>query len=238
MSNSYFQFKQFRIEQDKCGMKVSTDACIQGAWTPILPHVKNVLDIGAGTGLLSLMLAQRNSEVSIDAIELNTEAATQAKQNAALSPWSDRVNIICDDVREHLFDKKYDLVICNPPFFQNSLKSVNTDRLQARHDATLSFKELFNVVSGVLKPGGYCSILLPVNENDIWEKLLQRNNMGVFNRLLISPAAHKHVNRVVSVASFNHSYPVVDDSTLCIYESHTNCTPAAIALLSPFYLNI
>src|SRR5205085_2984467 len=120
-SNSYFQFKQFRVQQEATAMKVSTDACIQGAWTPIEPFVKNVLDIGTGTGLLSLMVAQRNNHILIDAIELDENAAQQATENIHASPWGDRINIVNGDIRNYTFNRQYDLIICNPPFFQNSL---------------------------------------------------------------------------------------------------------------------
>src|SRR5690606_2219536 len=98
MSNSYFRFKQFTVHQEHCAMKVSTDACIQGAWTPIGAQVKNILDIGAGTGLLSLMLAQRQPQAKIDAIELDAAAAQQAAQNIAASPWADWVAVITGDI--------------------------------------------------------------------------------------------------------------------------------------------
>src|SRR5688500_11779251 len=130
MANQYFQFKQFSIQQDRCAMKVSTDACIQGAWTPIADNVKDVLDIGAGTGLLSLMLAQRNYDIRIDAVELDVEAAQQAKENVASSPWKDRVEVIQADVTQHSFTKLYDMVICNPPFFNNSLLGDTDTRNQ------------------------------------------------------------------------------------------------------------
>src|SRR4051812_8170670 len=117
MSNSYFQFKRFRIDQGSCAMKVTTDACIQGAWCPISPDVKAVLDIGAGTGLLSLMLAQRNDDICIDAIEYDKDAAIQAAGNVLASGWRDRISILYADVRDHRFARRYDLIISNPPFF-------------------------------------------------------------------------------------------------------------------------
>ncbi|MGN6568280.1 MAG: tRNA1(Val) (adenine(37)-N6)-methyltransferase, partial [Flavipsychrobacter sp.] len=142
MSNQYFQFKQFRIEQDKCAMKVSTDACIQGAWTPIHDHVRHVLDIGTGTGLLSLMLAQRDPRMHIDAVELDEQAATQAKENIVSSPFSERIDIIHGDAKEYQANQQYDLIICNPPFFQNSLLGDNSKRNTARHTLSFSYEDL------------------------------------------------------------------------------------------------
>lgn len=175
MSNHYFQFKQFTIHQDKCAMKVSTDACIQGAWTPIANDVVDVLDIGTGTGLLSLMLAQRNSSIHIDAIELDADAAIQAKENASASPWADRVQMMQGDVTTHQFTKQYDMVICNPPFFNNSLLGDDAQRNSVRHTISLSYDALLAVLQNVLKPTGYAAVLLPAAEHEIWQNLLLKN---------------------------------------------------------------
>ncbi len=98
MSNSYFQFKQFKVEQGRCAMKVTTDACILGAWVPLLPGIERILDIGAGTGLLALMLAQRTDAVIIDGIELDTDACIQARENMLASAWANRIHIMEGDV--------------------------------------------------------------------------------------------------------------------------------------------
>src|SRR2546421_11557996 len=121
MSNSFFQFKQFRIDQDRCAMKVTTDACILSAWAPI-PPAGNFLDIGTGTGLLALMMAQRSAGI-IDAIELHEESFLRAKENVEASRWRDRIHIIHSDAKLFRPNKKYDFIICNPPFFQNQLKT-------------------------------------------------------------------------------------------------------------------
>ena len=102
-------------------MKVSTDACIQGAWTPVTDNVKHVLDIGTGTGLLSLMLAQRYSNITIDAIEIDADACGQAKENIAASPWADRIKLTEIDINDYAPAQRYDMIICNPPFFLNTL---------------------------------------------------------------------------------------------------------------------
>ena len=138
MSNTYFQFKQFTIHQDKCAMKVCTDACMLGAWTAGKlggSGINNILDIGCGTGLLSLMLSQKIN-ASIDAVEIDADAAKQAGENISASPWAANIRVIHTSLQEFMPKKKYDLIICNPPFYENDLRSEhenkNVDRKRTR----------------------------------------------------------------------------------------------------------
>src|SRR6516164_6086064 len=125
MPNPYFQFRQFIIRQDRCTMKVATDSCILGAWiADRIGNSKNVLDIGTGTGLQMLMLAQKN-KIKIDGIELDPEAWQQAKENLEGSSWKDQFEIYCGDARAYSFTKKYDFIICNPPFYDGDLVSAS-----------------------------------------------------------------------------------------------------------------
>lgn len=235
MSNSWFKFKRFTVQQSDAAMKVSTDACIQGAWTPIAPQVKDVLDIGTGTGLLSLMTAQRKPDAQIDAIELDTDAANQAKGNAAASPWHDRINVINADVCDHEFTKQYDLIICNPPFFQNSLLGDTEARNNARHTISLTYETLLAVLQRTLKQDGYASVLLPYQEHKLWEKLVSETGLHVFHRLLISPSG-KGFNRVVSLCGLKNFFPLQPDEVLQIYAEPQKYTQQFAELLAPFYL--
>jgi tRNA1Val (adenine37-N6)-methyltransferase len=237
MSNQYFQFKQFRIEQGQCAMKVTTDACIQGAWTPVHNSVKRVLDIGAGTGLLSLMLAQRNPDIVIDAIELDADAAAQARNNVAVSPWQGRINIIEGDVRSYSFGDKYDLIISNPPFFKDSLLGDEAGRNMARHTLSLSYEELLKVIEANLTTGGYASVLLPSAEYQQLEKLSAAAGWYEADGLLIAHRPHAKVKRVVSVIS-KKERPSVEKQTLIIQDEGCNYSKAFVDLLSPFYLDL
>lgn len=237
MSNQYFQFKQFRIDQGACAMKVTTDACIQGAWTPINDLVKTVLDIGAGTGLLSLMLAQRNPGIIIDAIELDSDAAGQARENTTNSPWKDRIKVIEADVRDFVLSRKYDLIITNPPFFTNSLLSNRQTRNIARHTLQLSFHDLLNVIDHNLSDEGYVSVLLPYSEYEIWRKLSEQAGLIETRRLLVRHSQNATVNRVVGIFAKKEKAITLDEA-LVIYDSSGNYTPQFTDLLSPFYLNL
>lgn len=216
-------------------MKVSTDACLQGAWTPIAENVTSVLDIGAGTGLLSLMLAQRSDRIQVEAIEIDSDASRQAQENAASSPWSNRVHVINGDATQHLYTKQYDLVICNPPFFNTSLLGDQDSRNLARHTVSLSYPDLWNVLNQVLKPDGYASIMLPVVEHAEWESLLNANDWHINHRLCIHHRANSSCKRIISLCSRDATEKPIEEK-LVIYSAPNQYSPEASELLKPFYL--
>jgi tRNA1Val (adenine37-N6)-methyltransferase len=214
-------------------MKVSTDACIQGAWTPIDGGVVDVLDIGTGTGLLSLMLAQRNSTINIDAIELDAEAAKQAAENFKSAMWSDRLQIINADARNYQFAKQYDMVISNPPFFANSLLGDDEKRNAVRHNMSLSFDDLFSIINKVLKPEGYTSVLLPAAECEVWATVLKNHGWYINTRLDVTPKVGQEYNRVVSICSPKQTQSKTEK--IQIYDTPTSYTKSFEDLLRPFY---
>ena len=218
-------------------MKVTTDACIQGAWTAILPGVNRVLDIGAGTGLLSLMLAQRAPNAIIDAIEYDSDAAAQASANAALSPWKKRINVIEGDICSYQFPAKYDLIIVNPPFFNNSLLSDDADKNRARHTISLTYYNLLKALEENLATDGYASVMLPYPEYLGWKVLLDASGWFEFDKLLVSHRADAPVKRVVSLFS-RKEVPHVIENKLVIQDDKGQYTPAFTDLLAPFYLDL
>lgn len=167
MPNDYFQFKQFRIGQSQCAMKVSTDACLLGA-AANLTGATRVLDIGTGTGLLALMAAQRQPAATIEAIELDAAAATQAAANAAASPWSARLRVQALSLAEYAATAPapFSHILCNPPFFRHSLPSAEAARRTARHAtaASLTLGELAGFATGFLAETGQLTVLLPPAE--------------------------------------------------------------------------
>lgn len=161
MPNDWFRFKQFLIRQDRTAMKVGTDGVLLGAWAGIC-HPARILDIGTGTGLVSLMLAQRFPEAIIDALEIDPESALQARENTGGSSWGERIRVIQADFLQWAPGGKYDLIVSNPPFFGRSLPSPDAVRNRARHDRSLPLDGLITGSSGILEPGGGLSLVIPI----------------------------------------------------------------------------
>jgi len=236
MSNNYFQFKQFTIHQDQCAMKVSTDACIQGAWVQIPFTSKRVLDLGCGTGLLTLMLAQRYPNCTIDAIEIDEMASVQAKHNFDLSPYAKQINLIHADALSYNFETTYDFIICNPPFFSNSLQGPDTARNRARHQQELTLENLVSLFQQLTNSQAEIGILLPVDEFLKFEQLLLTQGWFVNRKLSIQPNSSKAPNRIVAIGSSVNTNCRMEE--LIIYNEERTYTSSFVKLLSPYYLNL
>ncbi|MBU3715082.1 MAG: methyltransferase, partial [Ferruginibacter sp.] len=173
MSNP-FQFKQFTVHQDKCAMKVCTDSCLFGAWINSLiqkhPY-KSALDIGTGTGLLSLMASQGN-HLKIDAIEIEENATLQAKENVSASVWRNLIHVYHTPIQEFIPLKTYDVIFSNPPFFENDLMSTNAEKNAAKHHTGLTLEVLAHFISGHLSSQGIAMVLLPFHRLVYFEKIL------------------------------------------------------------------
>ena len=166
MANPFFTFKQFTIRHDRCAMKVGTDGVLLGAWTDV-SHSCRILDIGTGTGLIALMLAQRCPQASITAIDIDAEAVEQAHENILSSPWKDRVEVLLQDICTFPSDQKFDTIVSNPPYFIDSLKCPNDQRNTARHTDTLDAERLLESVARLLTDDGRFSIILPSEQTDL-----------------------------------------------------------------------
>ena len=142
MSNPYFQFKQFTVWHDKCAMKVGTDGVLLGAWASV-QNAHKILDVGTGTGLVALMLAQRSlPDADIIALEIDGAAAGQARENVTRSPWKERVEVVQTDFRDYQSSDKFDVIVSNPPYFVDSLECPDQQRNAARHNGSLTYEEL------------------------------------------------------------------------------------------------
>ena len=165
MSDSKFSFKQFDLHQELCAMKVGTDGVLLGAWTDVSSS-QQILDIGTGTGLIALMLAQRNVTAHITAIDIDEAAVEQAKENIAASPWKNRIEVRQQDVCNFSSNRLFDTIVSNPPYFNQSLKGPDSQRNTARHTDSLDSSDLFKKVAEILHPEGRFSIIIPSDQTD------------------------------------------------------------------------
>lgn len=189
MANSFFRFKTFTVHQDKCAMKVCTDACVFGAWlaSRAVQHglaEGPMLDVGAGTGLLSLMLAQQ-TQGCIEAVEIEENAFEQARQNFGQSPWPDRLTAIHADIREWSPASRYDLLFSNPPFYEHDLRSVSGTRNIALHSSALNLGELVQVAKRTVTSRGRFAVLLPFHRAVGFEELAKQSGFFPVERVLL-----------------------------------------------------
>jgi tRNA1Val (adenine37-N6)-methyltransferase len=238
MANTFFKFKQFTVHQEHCAMKVCTDACIQGAFTAQYLAEKNIaapaiLDIGAGTGLLSLMLAQRTDAV-ITAVELDPAAAQQATANFAASPWASRLTLMQSDIRNMATGVKYDFIITNPPFYEGALKSGHAQKDQAMHATNLNYKELLLAIDGQLSASGQVSVLLPYTGFEIFRELAEEAGYHLQEVLFIRQSVNHGYFRTVGV--FGRSVGDTTVKELAIHDVNRLYTNAFVSLLMPYYL--
>lgn len=159
MANPYFQFKQFTVWHDKCALKVGTDGVLLGAWAPA-KEARQILDTGTGTGLVALMLAQR-SQAFITALEIDKEASIQATENVDRSPWQNRIEVVQADFKTYNPTQRFDLIVCNPPYFIDSMKCIDEQRNTARHNNELNYEELLQGVSLLLSEDGVFTLVIP-----------------------------------------------------------------------------
>ena len=235
MANNYFQFKQFRIIQEKSAMKVGTDGALLGAWANIA-GVENVLDIGAGTGLISLMIAQRTS-AKVLGIEIEKNAAKEASENVQDSPWKNQ--IIIKNISFQEFEKsskeKFDLIISNPPFFVNSKKNETTNLAIARHNDLLPFSELIKGAVNLLNENGRLAIILPVIQAREFIELAKQDGLNLSKLTQVKPNAKKDVNRFLM--EFTKKQTPLKKNYLIIYnETGTDYTKMYKQLTCDFYL--
>ncbi len=232
MSNNYFQFKQFIINQDKSAMKVCTDACVFGAWVATKTNPVKVLDIGAGTGLLSLMIAQKTNAV-IDAVEIDKNGFEQAQENFNASPWKNRLNVIYSPIQQFRKDH-YDLIISNPPFFSNDLKSPDQARNLALHSEALSLEELLSAVKKTISKNGQFAVLLPFHRGPYFEELIIRNQLFIIEKLVVNQTPRHRPFRVCYLIS--DSGVETRNSTLTIKNEENKYTEPFTELLKDYYL--
>ncbi len=262
MSNTWFQFKQFLVTQEKSALKVGTDGVLLGAWCSVqgaksmehgarskeqgawgMDHggeiqgkAERILDVGTGTGLIALMLAQR-SEAAIHAVEISEEACADALNNFQHSPWNNRLKLFPIDFNQFCGEISccYDLVVCNPPFFSKSLKSADRASSVARHDVSLSFLQLISGAKKILADTGRLAVIVPVEAFDDFRETARLNGFYLSRKTLVIPLTGRLPKRVLLEFSVKAVYPVVDE--LVILLEKNKYSEEYKELTKEFYLN-
>jgi tRNA1Val (adenine37-N6)-methyltransferase len=239
MSNPYFQFKQFIVHQDACAMKVCTDSCLFGAWvTKWLVENKedlvNILDIGTGTGLLSMLLAQKLHCINIDAVEISRLSVQQARENFLQSPWKERLCIYESRIQDFNAEKKYDFVICNPPFYQDDLVIKNSEKNAAHHHTELTFGELITAINRLLSNTGNFGVLLPYHRTAAFEKLANESGFFLYKKTLLKQTDQHHYFRSMNL--FLKEKSICEQEEITIKDAYNYYTSQFIHLLKDYYL--
>lgn len=234
-----FQFKKFKIEQNRCAMKIGTDAVLLGAWTPIPKNTFSILDIGAGTGVLSLMLAQRTSAEQIDAIEIDEDAYEECVDNFENSPWSD--SLFCyhaglDEFVEEMEDESYDIIISNPPFYTDEYKSDTEKRNLARFEDALPFEELIESAANLLSEFGIFSVIIPFKEEERFIRLASEFQLYPFKTTRVKGSKTSEIKRSLLAFKWDEQINVIDE--LVIETERHKYTNEYINLTKDFYLKM
>lgn len=252
MANTYFQFKHFTIHQQRCAMKVTTDGCLFGAYSAswLLGHyvdrlvsvdnaMLRILDIGSGTGLLSLMIAQKNTNMVIDAIDIDAEAAEQSQENFNASPWKNNLQVHQSTIQDFADSdtRKYDLIISNPPFYEQQLKSEHQLRNTAHHSSVLTLNELFFCTDKLIKPDGYFIVLLPFYRTDEAIQLAEKHHLFLQEKILVKQTPKHDYFRSILVFSVIKPKHIVEKQII-IKDEQNEYTKGFNELLKDYYLKL
>lgn len=236
MPNPYFQFKQFTVYHDKCAMKVGTDGVLLGAWTPV-DNARRVLDVGTGTGLIALMIAQR-SQACIVGIDIDEKAVEQARENVAASPWAERIDICRKDVMQMCeeTDGVFDVIVSNPPYFVENVHCPDARRNAARHTGDLTFDRLLAAVERLLAADGCFSVVLPADAAETFVSLAAEKHLYPARKTLIHTTPDAVPKRVLLV--FGRKICTCETEHLVVELERHVYSPEYIGLTKEFYLNM
>lgn len=237
-----FKFKKFTVNQDKTAMKVGTDAVLLGAWVSLKNNPDSILDIGSGTGVLALMLAQRSNAITIDAVEVDESAYEQTVENFEESDWADKLfcynasfqNFVLEMVEE---DEQYELIISNPPFYTDDFKTDNQSRNKARFTSSLSFEELLNGVSKLLSENGTFSVVIPFKEEVSFVKSAKKYNLFLNRVCRVKGTPKSEIKRSLLEFSLTKK-EIKEEKELVIELERHQYTKEYIDLTKNFYLKM
>ena len=230
-----FRFKQFMVYHDRATMKVGTDAVLLGAWVDT-SGVDTALDIGTGSGIIALMLAQRTAPYArIDAVEADPKSVLDADENIACSPWPKKIITHPVAIQEFCPQHQYDLVVSNPPYFVNSLLPPTANRQEARHTKSLSYEALLKAAQRLLRPTGKFAVILPTKEGDQFQITAKEYGFNCSRRLAFYTRTHKPQERWLLEFVFDQVEPATEK--LILYDKGNEWTQGYRALTGDFYLS-
>jgi tRNA1Val (adenine37-N6)-methyltransferase len=239
MKNNYFQFKQFIIYQDKCAMKICTDSCVFGASLPITllnnKIIENALEIGTGTGLLSLQYAQLNEKCNIESLEIERNSYLQATENIANSPFAKNIKTTLIDFNLYTTNTKFDLLFCNPPFYENDLKSNDVEKNMAHHSTQLTLKILLEKAKQLMYETSILSLLVPFIRKNELEKLAAENNLFVHQKIRLYQTEKHNAFRIIYFLGTKNVETLETDFYI---KQQTDYSEEFKKLLAPFYLHL
>lgn len=233
-----FRFKQFSIQQDRCAMKVGTDGVLLGAWADV-QGVENILDVGTGSGVIAIMLAQRAEKAEIHAVEIDRPSAEQARENMDASSWGGRLSVFNTSIQDYARSApvRYGLIVSNPPFFSGGTFSHNQDRNSVRHTIKLPHGDLLSAVRNLLAPEGRFGLILPYIEGLRFQELARNYNLYCTRITEVMPKRDKPVERLLM--QFERQSGKMEKNSLAIqHEKRNEWTQAYVKLAGDFYLNM
>lgn len=235
MRGKGFTFKQFHISHERCAMKVGTDGTLLGAWAEVPSQAQRILDIGTGSGLIAIMIAQRHPFAQITAIDIDNDCILQARENIDACPWNSRIDLHHTSLQDFHPEKKFDIIISNPPYFVDSLLSPDDKRSTARHTSTLSFEELTDGVVRLLAPKGKFSLILPPAESRLFLSAA-RGKLYLTRQTELWSTPQSGVRRILM--ELQASPPEILPNTECLYieDEEKNFSEEYRALTKDFYL--
>lgn len=235
MPNPFFNFKHFTVYHDKCAMKVGTDGVLLGAWTDV-GNARNILDVGTGTGLIALMLAQRSANTIIKGVDIDGNAVEQAMENVAASPWKERISIELEDVRilGRKEQSKYDCIVSNPPYFQENVHCPDKSRNMARHTSGLSFEDLLDAVGVLLSDEGCFSVIIPTDAASDFISLAASRSLYLKRRTWVHTKPEAAPKRVL--LTFSWKMETCSTDRLTIETERHVYSPEFVKLVKDFYL--
>ncbi|MDR0542361.1 MAG: methyltransferase [Dysgonamonadaceae bacterium] len=235
MSNPWFQFKQFTVRHDLCAMKVGTDGTLLGAWVDV-SGAKTILDVGTGSGLIALMLAQRSEDALIDAIDTDENACRQSEMNFALSPFVSRLRVVHGNFLHYFPLKACDLIVSNPPYFIDSLKSPDKQRTIARHTDELPLNGLLEKSAQLLTAGGRLSLILPAERFGFVQDAAARTGFFLVRKTEVCAVENRPPKRVL--LEYARTFAPLAENKICIETAHHTYSEEYRALTKDFYLKM